>query len=207
MSLLPVFDFGGVVFRWRPAALVAQVWPQRARTHEELQRTVEQLFQGYTGDWGRFDQGLIDEPGLIEAICARTGWTSVEMRALLDAVPSELVPQPEVVLLIEGLRVRGHRPVFLSNMPAPLARHLERSYPLTQWFDGGVFSSSEKLCKPDPALFARAAERYGRAPEELLLLDDHPINIEAARACGWQAELFRDASGAAEALRVRGLLD
>lgn len=207
MSLTPVFDFGGVVFRWRPAQLVAKVWPQRARTAVALRDTVAQLFQGYTGDWGRFDQGLLDEAGLIEAVCARTGWGTDEMRALLAAVPEELVPQPEVVALIEGLRERGHRPVFLSNMPAPLALHLERHFPLRQWFDSGVFSSAEKLCKPDHALFSLAAQRFGRAPAELLLLDDHPVNIEAARACGWQAELFEDAAGAASALRARGLLD
>ena len=31
-----VFDFGAVLFRWRPAHVVRTVWPHRARTEAEL---------------------------------------------------------------------------------------------------------------------------------------------------------------------------
>ncbi len=204
--MLPVFDFGGVVFRWRPARLVAKVWPHRARTGAELEATVQALFQSYQGDWGRFDQGLLDAAGLIEAVCARTGWAAEEMQALLAAVPEELVPQPETVALVQELRGAGHQPVFLSNMPRSFVAWLETNYPLEQWFAGGVFSSRERLCKPDPALFARAAERFGRPAHECLLIDDHPANVEAARHCGWQAELFTGASALRPRLLALGLL-
>lgn len=201
-----VFDFGGVVFRWRPAHLVARVWPQRARTADELAETVQALFQAYQGDWGRFDQGLLDEAGLVEAVCARTGWSAEEMHALLLAVPEELVPQAETLALVHALSATGRRPVFLSNMPVPFVELLEARYPLRDWFADGVFSSRERLCKPDPALFERAALRFGCAPEDCLLIDDHPINVEAARQCGWQAELFRDASEMRQLLQARGFL-
>ncbi len=204
--MLPVFDFGGVVFRWRPARLVAKVWPQRARTGVELEATVHALFQSYRGDWGRFDQGLLDAAGLIEAVCIRTGWAAEEMQALLAAVPEELVPQPETVALMQELRGAGHRPVFLSNMPTPFVSWLEANYPLEQWFADGVFSSRERLCKPDAALFARAAQRFGRPAHECLLIDDHPVNVEAARHCGWQAELFTSAEALRTQLLARGLL-
>lgn len=201
-----VFDFGGVVFRWRPAALVQRVWPHRSASPEQTQRTVEQLFQSYQGDWGQFDQGLLDEAGLVAAVCARTGWTPREMRALLAAVPEELVPQPEVLALIEGLQARGVRLSYLSNMPAPLARGLRAQYPLEKWFESGVFSSTEKLCKPDPRLFRLAADRFGSAAPDCLLVDDHPANIEAARMAGWQTEIFTTAPALAVRLQGRGLL-
>jgi putative hydrolase of the HAD superfamily len=208
MSLLPVFDFGGVVFRWRPAAVVAQAWPHRARSEAECAQTVTELLQGYTGDWGRFDQGLLDEAGLIEAVCQRTGWSAAEMRVLMATVRTELQPQPEVVELVRrlGQRLEGRRPCFLSNMPAPLVTHLRSQHPLSEWFEAGVFSSEERLCKPDEALFARAAAHFAAAPQQLLLIDDHPANVEAARRCGWQAELFRDAPQLEAALIARGLL-
>lgn len=202
--MLPVFDFGGVVFRWRPAQLVARVWPQRARTPAELAATVQDLFQAYQGDWGRFDQGLLDEDTLTDAVCARTGWAVEEMRALLAAVPDELVPQPETLALVQALQPL--RPVFLSNMPTPFVALLEGRYPLRQWFAGGVFSSQERLCKPDPALFERAAQRFGRPAQDCLLIDDHPVNVEAARRCGWQAELFTSAAELRACLQARGLL-
>jgi len=204
--MLPVFDFGGVVFRWRPAHLVSQVWPQRSRSPSELHDTVQALFQSYQGDWGRFDQGLLDEQGLIDAVCARTGWPAEDLRALLLAVPHELVPQAETVALVGALQAQGHRPVFLSNMPAPFVDMLEARYPLQQWFADGVFSSRERLCKPDPALFQRAAQRFGRLPEQCLLIDDHPVNVEAARCAGWQAELFTHAAELRARLQARSLL-
>jgi len=44
--------------------------------------------------------------------------------------------------------------------------------------------------KPDPAFFDAVAQRTGHAPHELLLIDDSPRNVEAARACGWRAGLW-----------------
>lgn len=201
-----VFDFGGVVFRWRPAALVQRVWPHRAGSPEQTADTVAQLFQAYQGDWGRFDQGLLDEAGLIAAVCARTGWPEQEMHALLDAVPQELIPQPAVVALIERLKARGVRLSYLSNMPAPLARRLEREYPLQHWFEKGVFSSSVRMCKPAPALFQQALTGMAATADECLLIDDHPLNVQSALACGWQAELFTAAQTLESGLKARGLL-
>ena len=47
--------------------------------------------------------------------------------------------------------------------------------------------------------------RFGAGPGELLFFDDHPENVEAARAAGWQALLWTDAGAAARALQARGL--
>ena len=43
-------------------------------------------------------------------------------------------------------------------------------------------------------------------PPELLFLDDHPANVNAALARDWQAVLFTDPAGARRELVARGLL-
>ncbi|MBH9552450.1 HAD-IA family hydrolase [Inhella sp. 4Y17] len=182
------------------------MWPHRAETEEQLQQTVQDLFQSYQGDWGRFDQGLISESTLIEDVCARTGWARAEMQQLLDAVPDELIPQPGVVELVVQLKNSGVPLSFLSNMPAPLAALLKRCYPLGDWFETGVFSSDEKLCKPDARIFDRAVQRFHAQAGGCLLVDDHPINVEAARASGWEAILFTSSEALQGQLRERGLL-
>ena len=164
------------------------------------------VFQGYGGDWGDFDLGLIDADTLAERIAKRSGLPRAALGELIAAVPDELRPQPAVLSLLLQLRERGQALSFLSNMPAPYAEQLERRYPLRDWFESGVFSARVRLSKPDPALFALAATEFGSAPGDCLLIDDHPANIEAARACGWQAELFVDAARLRQALRQRGLL-
>ena len=69
-----------------------------------------------------------------------------------------------------------------------------------------VVSGVEKIAKPDPAIFALAAGRFGYAPGAMLFIDDNMANITSARACGWQAHHFRDAACLAEELRERGLI-
>ncbi len=201
-----VFDFGAVLFRWRPAHVVRTVWPHRARTEAELAQTVADCFQAYGGDWGAFDQGLIDEQVLAERMQARMGWPVAEVLALVAAIDAELQVQPGVLALLLELKAAGHRLSYLSNMPTVLSRGLLARNPLPTWFESGVFSCDVRLIKPDPALFALAAQSFGEQPTDCLLIDDHPANIEAAHAGGWQAELFTTPALLAEALNARGLL-
>lgn len=191
-----VFDFGGVLFRWRPAMLLAQLWPQRVASAEQAGPVVADFFQAYGGDWGLFDQGLIGMDEVVGRISARTGWPLGEVAQVAAAVPNELQLLPDTVALIGELKRAGHRMFFLSNMPEPYADHLERTYPLADWFDAGVFSGRVKQIKPHAAIFETALQRFGVAAETCVFLDDHPANVEAAKAQGWQALLFTTAAEA-----------
>ncbi len=201
-----VFDFGGVVFRWHPPSLLARVWPHRCPDEAAGEAAAREFFTQYSGDWGAFDQGLIGPEAVIERISARTGWPAQEVRAVVDAVPEELQAVAGTVRLIEALRAAGHRTHYLSNMPGIYAEHLERHYPLERWFDGGIFSSRVKQSKPGPEIFALMEAQLGVPPHEIVFLDDHPANIEAAADRGWQALLFSSPDAAEAALRERGWL-
>ena len=191
-----VFDFGRVVFRWRPEALVAAVLPHRATDAESLRHWVGQVFQAYGGDWGDFDRGVVEAPELARRIAARTGLTEPEVAAIIAACPDELAPLPDTVAWLRRWHARGRPLHYLSNMPEPFAVHFERTHDFMRLFESGVFSSRAKLIKPDPAIFEHAARVFGRSPADLLFLDDHLPNIEAARAAGWEAVHFVDAAQA-----------
>lgn len=201
-----VFDFGGVLFRWHPASFLARIWPHRVSDARSGEAVAREFFQQYSGDWGAFDQGLIGMAETVDRISARTGWPRDEVQQVADAVPEELVLRADTVALIEALRSAGHRLHYLSNMPEPYADHLERSFPLQHWFEGGLFSGRVKQSKPGAAIYELAAQAFGALPEELLFLDDHPANVEAARGLGWQALLFTDAADARRELVALGLL-
>jgi putative hydrolase of the HAD superfamily len=113
---------------------------------------------------------------------------------------------PHAESMIERLRARGHKLFFLSNMPMPYAAHLETNYPLSTWFDDGVFSSRVKLLKPEPAIFHEATRRFGAAPGEIVFIDDFALNIKGARAVGWDAIHFLSAEQCEADLRSRGLI-
>ena len=54
-------------------------------------------------------------------------------------------------------------------------------------FDAIHYAADLGARKSDPAFYAAVEARTGFAPEELLLIDDTPANVEAARAAGWGA--------------------
>ncbi|MGM9488822.1 HAD family hydrolase [Ideonella sp. YS5] len=201
-----VFDFGRVVFDWQPEALVSRVLPVRASSPQAAAHWANEIFQGYQGDWGDFDRGEVEIPALVERIAARTGLTGAEVQAVVDAAPASLTPLPGTIALIQRLKDAGRRLHFLSNMPAPFAEHLERSHEFMHWFDGGVFSSRARVNKPERAIYDHALQQFGLPPAQVLFIDDHAPNVDAARALGWQAVQFVGHEKLEQALQERGLL-
>ncbi len=185
-----VFDFGGVVFQWRPKELLQRTLPHRAIDEAAAQRLVADFFQNYEGDWGRFDRGTIEVPELAPLIAERLGFEVGEVQAVIDAVPGELQAQQETVDLLHRLHDKGHRLYFLSNMPEPYAVHLESTHEFFSRFTDGVFSSRVKLIKPEPAIFELATQRFGIEPAQTVFIDDVAKNVEIARAHGWHAIQF-----------------
>ena len=202
-----VWDFGGVLFRWDPAALLARTLPLRITAELSAQHWKEQFFLSYRGEWGEFDRGVTTVSEMVPRISRRTGLSEAEVRAVVDAVPDELQPIDDSVRLLGALRERGHRLHYLSNMPAPLVDHLSHRHAFLALFDSGIYSSHVKLTKPDPAIFTLAQQRFGGAPADTLFIDDHPENIEAALRHGWQARLFTGPQAMADELRALGLID
>lgn len=201
-----VFDFGGVLFRWEPERLLSELLGERITPQTPARHWLQQIFQGYGGDWGDFDRGTVEPAALVPRIARRTGLSEAEVQRVVDAVPHELQPQPATVALLRQLHAAGHPLFYLSNMPAPYATHLERTHDFMALFGDGVFSARVHHNKPEPAIFEVAAARFGLPPHELLFIDDHAPNIGAARALGWRGIHFVDIAQTTAALREHGLL-
>ena len=200
-----VFDFGRVLFDWQPERLLQRLLPQRAFDAASTAHWTAQVFQSYQGDWGEFDRGAVSPAEVVQRIAQRTGLAADEVQSVVAAGAASLQPIPAALNLMNQLRQPGQPMFFLSNMPAPYAEHLEREHAFVRDFDDGVFSSRVKLIKPDPAIFALAAQRFGLPPAELVFVDDVPANVAAAQAAGWQAVLFSDAAQCERELRLAGL--
>jgi putative hydrolase of the HAD superfamily len=56
-------------------------------------------------------------------------------------------------------------------------------------------------------MFSMAERHFGARPQDLLFLDDHPANVDAALSRDWQAFLFTDAASARRELVSRRLLN
>ena len=203
-----VFDFGAVLFQWRPLALLQQVVPALAPDEAAARALAAQVFESFTpdSDWARFDLGQVDEATLTKRIGARIGAPAAEVRRIVDAIPAHLQPQADTVVLLQRLKAMGHRLFYLSNMPRPYADHLERANPFIADFADGIFSGRVGLMKPHDAIFALAVQRFGLDPAQTLFIDDHAGNVQAARRLGWQALQFLNAAQCTRELQSAGWL-
>ncbi len=201
-----VFDFGGVLFDWQPPRLLQRELPHVATDEARARALAAQFFQGYEGDWAEFDRGTVSVPELVARIARRTGLSAADVQRVVDGVPHELQPRPDTVAWLQRLHGQGRELYFLSNMPLPYADHLDATHGFLRSFRDGVYSARVRHIKPDAAIYELAAERFGARPDELVFMDDHPPNVEAARAQGWHALHFRDAAQAEAELIDAGVL-
>ena len=184
-----VFDFGAVLFDWQPAQLVAQHFPERAGTPAQARALAQSMFDH--DDWRGFDSGTVALEQVVARTARRLELPEASLHDALGPIGERLAPIACNIELLAGLRDRRDsqgdiRLYFLSNMPEPYARALERRHDFLQWFDGGLFSSDVKLGKPDPAIFKLLASRYQLASADTLFIDDNLANVQAADALGWQ---------------------
>ena len=201
-----VFDLGAVLFSWKPRQMLMRELPHVVPDEATAAHWEAQVFQGYGGDWGEFDRGTVSVPDLVQRIARRTGFAAADVHTVVDAVPRELQPIPETVALLHRLADAGHTLHYLSNMPAPYAEILERQ-PFFARFASGVFSARVHHNKPEPAIFQAALQRFGVPAQQLLFIDDHLPNVQAAQAQGWSAFQFLGAADASLRLQERGLLE
>lgn len=197
-----VFDFGAVLFSWQPLELVAESFPALASTPAQAGHLAHQVF-GHA-DWQAFDRGRANLEEIMDRTVARLGLERVAVAHLMERIGERLVPIADTVTLLrtlQDLRAQKRESVaeplklyFLSNMPAPYARTLERRHDFLANFDGGIFSGDVQLIKPEPAIYQLLQTRYALEPAKTVFIDDLLTNVQAAQALGWQGIHFQSAS-------------
>jgi putative hydrolase of the HAD superfamily len=183
-----VFDLGGVVVTWQPAAIVASVFDA-----PQDQAAVLDSVIGHP-DWIELDRGTLPLDHAIARATARTGLPPERIAMLFAAVPPSLVPMPESVALVSEVRRAGHRLFALSNLHRASFAHLAATYDLFGRFDGRVVSCEVGACKPEPSIYRHLLERHGLDPSATLFIDDVQANLDAAAAFGIATILFDGAA-------------
>ena len=128
-SMNLVFDFGAVLIEWQPARLVASHFPELAATPEAAQQAARSIF-GHA-DWHDFDRGALSADGVAQRTAQRLALHLDEVRRLVSGIGERLTPIQETMDLVAELAQRRDqrgdvRLYYLSNMPAPYARTLEK---------------------------------------------------------------------------------
>ena len=182
-----VFDFGGVLVRWQPEAVIAGFYadePSRALVRDAVIRHP---------DWIDIDRGSLSESAAIERFAARMGRPAAEMRALMQHIKDSLTPLPDSIALLNELAQRGVPLYGLSNMSVPFFALLKSRHEHWDRFRGIVISGEVGLVKPDPEIFHHLTQRHGLLAAETVFIDDHLPNIESARRLGFRTIHFTNA--------------
>ncbi|MEO9491014.1 MAG: HAD family phosphatase, partial [Marinomonas sp.] len=189
-----VFDVGRVIVQWDLRHLFAKLIDDPAQVEWFVSNVVTQEWH-FEHDAGRALADMVPErkalfpqyADLIDAYATR----------FLETIPG---PVPGTLQLIEKLSARGVPLFGITNFGAEFWAQFRPTMPIFDSFSDIVVSGTEKMVKPDRAIFDLAAERFGQAPADMLFIDDNADNIASADALGWQVHLFTDADGLAEDL-------
>ena len=195
-----VFDIGRVLVQWDIRALYEKLIGDPERLEWFLAHVINE-------EWHfQHDRGT----PLAQMLAARAEEFPAE-RELIEAYGSrwlETVPGPVEgsAGLVADLAARGVPLFAITNFGLDTWAMFRPTCAVLDHFGDIVVSGVEKIAKPDPAIFALAATRFGHAPAAMLFIDDNLANVTSARSCGWQAHHFRDAACLTNELRGRGLI-
>jgi 2-haloacid dehalogenase len=181
-----VFDLGGVLIDWDPRYLYRKLFDGREAEMEAFLSDVTTVEWNHLQDAGRPWVDAVEElcavhPGkrdLIEAYAER--WEEM-LGGAIDGT----------VAVLAELREAGVPLYALSNWSAETFPRAREIYDFLGWFDGTVISGELGITKPDPRIYAHLLEAYELEPGQVFFTDDRADNVEAARALGIEAVVFR----------------
>ena len=195
-----VFDLGGVVVRWEPEALIADVFDD-----PQVCRVVHSGFVGHP-DWVELDRGTLAPEDAVARASERTGLPHFELAEFLRRVPSGLVAITDTVELLYRLKAQGHSLYCLSNMHFASIEYLERTHDFFDVFTGKVISCRLNMCKPEPKIYSHLLETYGLDAADTVFIDDVEVNLATAQQMGIQTIRFENPVQCTNELRAMGCI-
>jgi epoxide hydrolase-like predicted phosphatase len=130
--------------------------------------------------------GALDEDSFAEQFAPLLGIQRHE--GLVDRLFAGMQPDEPMFEAVRRARAAGLRTGLVSNSWGR-GRYDRDSFP--ELFDAVVISGEVGLHKPQPQIFALAAERVERDPSQCVFVDDLRENCEGAEAVGMTAVLHR----------------
>jgi putative hydrolase of the HAD superfamily len=208
-----LLDIGGVVLRIGTGL----IW-EASRSEPEVHAFVQEVDFGGPGDdlWQRMLRHEVTERAYwaqraaeIGRLRGHDGWTTRDLISWLYHRPDRSWLDHDMVELMAEVKAAGLKLAALTNDLVDF--HGQEWVDEQDWlehFDVVIDASITQVLKPDPRAYAAAVEAMGLAPEEVVYLDDMPVNVAGGHAAGLQAIEVKYADRAAardEARRRLGL--
>lgn len=134
------------------------------------------------------DNGFISRREYMEEAGRLIGKPPQEIRRLIN---QQEVRNPEMLAYVKELR-KSYRTALLSNVGRGSIERLFTAEELDDLFDAVVLSSEVGMTKPSLEMYQHAAARLDMTPEECIMIDDIPFNVEGAQMAGMRGVVFTD---------------
>jgi putative hydrolase of the HAD superfamily len=131
---------------------------------------------------------------------------AVDPRDLRRAGADIFWPNDAMIEVLQRVRSTGRRLVLLSNTSSAHVDFVRERWGVLDAFDACVLSFEVGATKPKREIFEAALARIDCEPAECFYTDDVAPYVEAARALGFDAEVFVDAQTHVRQLQARGVL-
>jgi 2-haloacid dehalogenase len=195
-----IFDVGRVLFDWDLRYLFAKLIAEKDELEWFVSNVVTPQWH-FQHDAGRALAEMVperkaefpDHAPLIDAYATRFN----------ETIPA---PMPGSLELVERLDAAGVALFAITNFGHEFWEGFRPTQPVFDCFRDIIVSGTEKLMKPDPAIYRLAIERFGIDPEGALFIDDNAANVTGAESVGIAAHRFEDSATLEAELVSRGYL-
>ncbi|MBN2116934.1 MAG: HAD-IA family hydrolase [Anaerolineales bacterium] len=144
---------------------------------------------------GAFDDCLIGRATLedvLPAFLQTWGWKG-SVDSFIDTwLLMDHVIDTRVIDRVQCLRRNGTICCLATSQERNRAEYMRTRMGFQDMFDHLFFSCEVGCQKPDPAYFQHIEKTLDLEKKSILFWDDSPVNIEAAREFGWNAEIYTE---------------
>lgn len=179
-----IFDFGNVLIDYDPDKIL---------DHYDVNDDERAIFKKNifgSKEWLEVDAGEITEDEAIEIFKRKLPEElHPKIEKIMTMWPKEVIYFPEMLTFMKDIHQKGYHLFALSNTGMRFANYLMRT-DYGKYFEGEVFSATEKLMKPDQKICQVLLNRYDLIADECLFIDDRPENTETAQKLGMHAFTF-----------------
>ena len=167
------FDLGNVILHFDHRVAARQI---AELTELPEKRVWDILFAG--GLELRYESGELDDCRFYEEFCRLTG-ARPDQAAWLLAGSEIFKLNTTIVPVLGALKAAGYPMGILSNTCPAHWSYCQRYAMIRGGFDVFTLSYEHGACKPDPSIYAYAADRAGVKPQEIFYSDDIEENVIA----------------------------
>lgn len=177
-----IFDLGGVLFTNGTKQFITDL----SETFHLDRDKVKDVLDGAIGS--QYREGKLSRDEF---------WTQaldkLQITADIDKLETQWISGYK---LIEGTKeiitalAKHYKVYYLSDNVRERVDRINAHYDFLRWFEDGIFSHEVGVRKPDPRVYHEALKKAQVKPDEVIFIDDKPVNLVPAQELGMTTILF-----------------